>query len=290
MANINFINNLHKGFNFPLDVLKNYIQNNTDIEISDFTKITKGYESEVYEMGRYMIKICRDGDVSYSCVKWAVDKCKEKNIKVPNIVKCDEINGLEIMIEEKIAGNPLTPDLYEQAGTELKKIHQIKVDGFWRRHKDGTFDFSEYKDMARSSTQDRLKEMPLICAGNAFNTGSINKMESFLFQAEGFDVEPVLNHGDYAPKHILCEKNINGIIDFGGFHGGSIYSDLAYFSLNSDGQYFNEFTKGYGKIDNDRLINAKVISLMGYLAHSRKIGDDEDADRLEIQLVGLLNQ
>jgi hypothetical protein len=33
-----------------------------------------------------------------------------------------------------------------------------------------------------------------------------------------------------------------------------------------------------------------VISLMGYLAHSRKIGDDEDADRLEIQLVGLLNQ
>ena len=289
MANSDFISNLHKGFNFPLDTLREFIQANTNIEISDFIKITMGYESEVYEMGQYMVKICRDGDVSYPCVMWAVNKCKEMGVKVPNIVYCGKIDGLDIMIEEKIDGPPLTPDLYEEAGAELKKIHQIKVDGFWRRHEDGSFDFTNYIDIARSSTCDRLSEMPLICAGNKFDTKDIDKMEKFLRQAEDYDVEPVLNHGDYAPKHILCGESINGIIDFGGFHGGSIYSDLAYFSLNSDEKYFGEFLKGYGEVDGEMLLGAKVISLMGYLAHSRKIGDDVDANKLELQLAGLLS-
>ena len=289
MANDDFITNLHKGFNFPLDELREFIQANTDIKVSDFIKITKGYESEVYEMGRYMVKICRDGDVSYPCIEWAVSKCKEMGVKVPDILYCGKIGGLDLMIEEKIDGTPLTPCLYEEAGAELRKIHQIKVNGFWRRHEDGTFDFTNYIDLARSSTRDRLSEMPLICAGGKFSMKDINKMETFLLQAESFDVEPVLNHGDYAPKHILCGENINGIIDFGGFHGSSIYSDLAYFSLNSEEKHFGEFLKGYGEIDSDKLLGAKVISLMGYLAHSRKIGDDVDAGRLELQLAGLLS-
>ncbi|MCL2285081.1 MAG: aminoglycoside phosphotransferase family protein, partial [Firmicutes bacterium] len=238
MANEEFIQKLHKGFNFPLDTLRDYIKANTGLDVSGFTKITKGYDSEVYDIGRHMVKIRREGEVAYCCIEWAVEKCKEQNVKVPNIIHRGKIAEgdtlLDILIEEKIPGYPLTPNLYKEAGAQLKKIHSIKVDGFWRRRENGKFDFATYKDIALSATCNRLSEMPLIRAGNVFDDRHVECMKNALYQAEKLNVTPVLCHGDYAPKHILCETSINGIIDFGEFSGGSGYVDLAYFSLNSD--------------------------------------------------------
>ena len=282
----NFVLNLHNGYSFPLDMLRNYIHKNTNIIITDFKKITDGYDNEVYDTGLYMVKIRRGGEVPYSCIKWAVERCREQNVKVPEIIHCGKISGLDILIEEKIKGNPLKPAMYEEAGAELKKIHSIKVSGFWRRHKDGTFDFNSYDEI--SFPRDRLAEIPLIRAGNIFDSEDIDYMKEMLYQAEKFIVNPVLCHGDYCPRHIICENNINGIIDFGDFSGGSIYSDIAYFSLNSDESYFDKFIKGYGKINEKELTANKVIQLMGYLAHSRKIGDEEDAKLLEQKLLRII--
>ena len=72
MANNDFIINLHKDFNFPLDTLRDYLYENINIVVSDFIKITNGCENEVYDIGQYMVKIRRKGEVPYSCIKWAV--------------------------------------------------------------------------------------------------------------------------------------------------------------------------------------------------------------------------
>jgi len=159
------------------------------------------------------------------------------------------------------------------------------VGGYWRRHADGGFDFDDYKSVAASNTRDRLSELPLICANGAFSPGDVACMERTLRRAEAFDAPAVLCHGDYAPRHIICGEHINGIIDFGNFFGGSPYADLAYFSLNSDENCFNEFLNGYGAIDTDELHANIIMKLMGYLAHARQIGDDEEARVLEGQLM-----
>jgi len=285
MTKSNFVANLHEGFDFPLDVLRDYIQQHTNITVSDFNKVVDGYQSEVYDTGQYMVKLLRDGEVPYSCVKWAVDRCREQGVKVPDIIHYGRVSGVEILIEEKVNGAPLTPDLYEEAGAELQKIHRINVNGYWRRHEDGTFDFNSYDEIP--FVRDRLVELPLICASNVFDANDVAYMTKVLYMAEKLAVSPVLCHGDYCPRHIICGEHINGVIDFGDFSGGSKYTDIAHFALNSDESYFNQFIKGYGEIDEQELAINKVIQLMGYLAHARQIGDNEDARQLEQKLLTL---
>lgn len=285
MANLEFISRLHEGFNFPLRKLRAYIEKNVGITVADFRKVTAGYDSEVYDIGEFFVKIRREGEVPHGCIKWAVEQCAGRGIKVPKIFHCGTIDELDIIVEGKVAGEPLPPSLYEEAGVQLRKIHSVRVGGFWRRHLDGNFDFAEYADLAASNTRERMKEIPLINADGVFDTAAMQRMEEALREYEGLKSTAVLCHGDYAPRHILCEGGeISGIIDFGEFHGGSGYSDLAYFALNSDERYFEDFLAGYGDINECELQINKIISLMGYLAHSRKIGDESDAKRLEIKL------
>ena len=52
-------------------------------EICDFKKLTNGIESEVYDIGHHIVKIRRNGDVPFECVKWAVDIRREHQVKVP---------------------------------------------------------------------------------------------------------------------------------------------------------------------------------------------------------------
>lgn len=94
----NFVLNLHNEYNFPFDLLCDYIQKNTNIIVTDFKKITDGYDSEVYDTGQYMVKIHRGGEVPYSCIKWAVDRCREQNVKVPEIINYGKISDFEILI------------------------------------------------------------------------------------------------------------------------------------------------------------------------------------------------
>jgi hypothetical protein len=286
MANKNFIEKLHDGFNFPIDVLREYIEENTGIKFAGFTKITEGYSNEVYDIGEFMVKVRRESEVPFSCIKWAVDECKRENIKTINIVHCGKISGLDVMIEEKIHGKPLTPNLYEEAGAELKKFHRIGVEGFWRRRENGKFDFANYKDLAESNTRGRLEDLPLICS--TFGAEDIENIKTILRQYEKLNSVPVLCHGDYAPKHILCGETINGIIDMGDFQGGSGYCDLAYFSFNTDEKHFHKFLAGYGKIDERELFINKVIQLIGHAAHSRRIEDEPEAEKLEMKLFHLL--
>ena len=261
---------IHREYNFPLDILREYIYENANIAVSDFKKITDGVDNEVYEIGsevydigRYMVKIRRDGDVPFSCVKWAVEKCREQSVKVPEIIYCGKISDsaqtLDIIIEEKIHGHPLTPDLYREAGAELRKIHSVKVHGYWRMHEDGRFDFD-----INGVLQDG--------SGSIFDD---NKDMSKI---------PVLCHGDYRPDHILCGEHINGIIDFGEFHGGDGYYDIVDFLRCSDEQYFDRFISGYGEINIKELLQRVVETLTDDTAEARKSGDEDEAKNLERKL------
>ena len=282
---------LHQEFNFPLDVLREYICRKTDISVSNFIKIVDGVDSEVYDIGKYIAKIGRNCEISYSCIQWAMKKCKERNIKVPEVIHCGRIsNGnteFDIMVEEKIDGNSMTSNLYEEAGAELKKIHSIKVDGFWKMYELGKFyipanNEKHSTDGAYSPLRDLLAEYR---AREIFSFKDIEYMEQAIKQHENLEVYPVLCHGDFVPSHILCGKSLNGIIDFGDFQGGSIYIDIACFAINSDEKHFDKFIKGYGEIDRHELALNTIFQLLWDLIEVRGYDDKKDEQNIEQKLI-----
>ena len=277
MAIDDYTVNLHKQFNFPLDILRNYIYEHTNIKVHDFKKITNGIECEVYDIGRYMAKIRRKGEVPFDCIKWAVDKCKEHDVKVPDIIHCgkisDTVSDFDIIIEEKIQGECITEDLYEEAGAELRKIHNIKVNGYWKMYEAGKFyidingnkpandNYDDYNDSLRNIIKYFRDE-------NIYDSENTDYIEQLLYQPRSIEISPVLCHGDFHPRHILGDRHINGIIDFGDFQGGNSYIDLVNFQMYSDEKHFDKFLKGYGEIDEKIFMREKVHTLLWEIIES----------------------
>ena len=277
MANDDYTINLHKQFNFPLDILRDYIYQHTNIKVHDFKKITDGIECEVYDIGQYMAKIRRKGEVPFDCIKWAVNKCKEHNIKVADIIHCGKISDMildfDIIIEEKIHGKCITPDLYEEAGTELKKLHNIKVNGFWKMYEAGKF-YIDINGGKPDEDNDNSYDMSLrniikyFREENIYSSEDTEYIEQLLYQHQNLEKSPVFCHGDFHPHHILGEEHINGIIDFGDFQGGSGYIDLVNFQMYSDEKHFDKFIKGYGEIDEKEFLLTKVHTILWEIIES----------------------
>lgn len=276
MAANEYAINLHKQFNFPFGILRGYIYEHTNIKVHDFKKIINGIECEVYDIGEYMAKIRRKGEVPFDCIKWAVDKCKEHDIKVPDIIHCgrisDTVSDFDIIVEEKIQGECITTDLYEEAGAELRKIHNIKVNGFWKMYEIGKFyiDINGNKSNEDDAYDTSLRNIiKYFREENIYDSKDTDYIEQLLYQPRNHEISPVLLHGDYNPRHILGEEHINGIIDFGDFQGGSIYIDLVDFEMNSDERHFDKFLKGYGEIDEKNFILTKVHTLLWDIIESK---------------------
>ena len=272
MAADDYTINLHKQFNFPLDILREYIYAHTNIKVNGFKKITDGIENEVYDVGRHMVKIRRRGEVPFACIKWVTDLCKEHDIKAPDIIHCGSISGddseFDIIIEEKIQGQPITPDLYEEAGFELRKIHSIKTNGFWKMYETGKFYIDINGSRADKNDDGSIYDNSLCDIIQYFRDEKIydyadtDYIEQLLYEHQNLKISPVLCHADYHPKHILGEKHINAVIDWGDFQGGSGYIDLVNFQMYSEEGHFDKFLKGYGEINEREFLLNKVHTIL----------------------------
>jgi hypothetical protein len=199
-------------------MLREYIYRHANIKVCDFRKITNGIECEVYDIGQHMAKLRRRGEVPFECIKWVADLCKEHDIKVPDIIHCgrisDGVSAFDIIIEEKIQVDPIVPDLYEEAGFVLRKIHNIKVDGFWKMYEVGKF----YMDINGNKDDDDDSYNTSLCdvikyfrEENIYDLADINYIERLLYEHRNLKISPVLCHGDYDPRHILGKGRIKRI-------------------------------------------------------------------------------
>ena len=275
MAADDYTVNLHKQFNFPLDILRDYIYEHTNLKVRDFKKITDGIECEVYDIGQHMAKIRRMGEVPFDCIKWVAEKCKEHGIKVANIVHCGKISDatsvFDIIIEEKIQGECISPGLYEEAGAELRKLHDIKVNGFWKMYEAGKF----YIDINGNRADDGNTYDASLCdilkyfrEEDIYDFADTDYIERILCEYRNLKISPVLCHGDFHPRHILGGEHINGIIDFGDFQGGSGYIDLVNFQMYSDEKHFDKFLRGYGGMDENEFLLTKVHTILWEIIES----------------------
>jgi len=301
-----YIDKLHSTFGIPPDAAAQLIRNTVGKEAKTIERIVKGYDNEVYSVetddGKGLIlRLRRDGEVSFAQEAWAMNECRRLVIPVPALYFVGEEpyegGTLEVMIEERAAGrsaaalwNSLNGDerarVLQQSGQALSRMHEIKVGGFFRRRDDGSWDFNNWEALAQANIQGRTAD-----GQSLLDCGFTRADFSFLLDMLGVWRDrypcrsPVLCHGDYKLEHLFFDENLglSAVIDFGEFQGGAPAGDLAYFSFQHPEADFNAFLGGYfgggpafGELEMQ--VNLHKLSYqIGYLAHCVRSADTQSA-------------
>ncbi|CAF1054980.1 unnamed protein product [Rotaria sordida] len=281
----------------------------TGQHIKEKQRIIEGNDSEVYDIKlnndeHIILKVHRFGDVSYDQEAWAINECRKHGVPVPQVLLVGKelINNemRDIMILEKVKGRSFrkvidgeniskndVAQVLEQAGTILKRIHSVKVNGYWRLNHDNQWDFDSWTDYMKSTIRDRIEDKQCLF-DVGLNEGDFNFiMKCHVLYMNNYEChQPVLCHGDYTHEHWFVDEslNITGIIDFGDMQGGPVTTDFAIFQMNESKSDVNSLIRGYNGI-NDSAINEcfsqeldlhTLIISIGYLIYFTKQNNTED--------------
>lgn len=305
-GNNNFLKARHAAYATPEDDIFRLVQKATGQQPQSSQKIVRGYDNEVYAVKTQQGQVCivrinRHGKTGFDQEAWALEKCRAAGVPVPEILLIDVIEVDEhkdsVMVQRKLPGAALSDiqksltqnelqAVFCQAGEILSKIHSIKVNGFYKRHADGSWDFSTWHKVMMSALKDRAAEKTFILA-SGFSETEFNVMLGLLKRyRDGFVCDqPVLCHGDFLPDHIFVDERlvISGIIDFGEFQGGPPIHDFARLSLGHPEIKLDWLKFGYADKTifehnfGTRLTLHKIPLQMGYLAHYVQSGNTEAA-------------
>ena len=210
-------------------------------------RVIKGQDHEVYDVvttagQKVIVRIAHQEDHRLEAEKWALDAARTKGVPTPRVLLLKRLNssGTSVMmgIEEKLPGTPLDELLdagvdatavIPQIGEVLGRIHSVKTDGFGYLQPDG----KGWDITWRSIMLDLVpKEQELLQAAQSQGVPAeiINKgLRLLLGHSSLYEwLQPVLNHGDFSPGHILVDKNrITGIIDMQQCSGNHPIFDFA---------------------------------------------------------------
>ena len=282
-------------------------------------KIVRGYDSEVYLVhtrhgGDVVVRIRHHGGAHFAEEAWAITQCREVGVPAPEVLFVETISidelPREVMVQRRVPGRALSEierDLtteqrtavWRQAGAALGAIHSIRVGGFYKLNPDGSWDFPNWKSVAERSIVDRAAEKPLLVQAS-FRADEVDQLLQMLTAGQALivDAQPVLCHGDFLPKHLFVDDDLNvcGVIDFGEFQGGGPIVDFAILSMSCPDVDLAWLQSGYGnpKLFDDtfaaRLRVTKLGMQIGYLAHYIQQGNAQEAAPLIAGLREVLKQ
>lgn len=292
----NSLSSRHNTFNTPENIVFNLVQEVTNLSPINRKKIVKGYDNEVYEVETkegtsFIIRIKHFGESSMQQEEWVINQYKNAGVPVPEVYKVStfQMNDeeREYMIQKKVHGKPLGEikkeftqeqlnKIYENAGRTLKQLHSVKVEGFYKRHENGVWDFTEWYRLVNSDVVDRGKESNLIIR-SGFTEEEVKRMIKYLeIHRDEFSCEQsVLCHGDYLEEHIFIDDDLNiaAIIDFGMYRGDHPIHDFARLYMDSRFINMDVFRRGYGdhEMFHDRFEKRLLLHVlgnqMGHVAH-----------------------
>jgi aminoglycoside phosphotransferase (APT) family kinase protein len=158
---------------------------------------------------------------------------------------------------KQLAMEQITPKLWQAAGRTLRRIHDIKLEGF------GTLDLSSGKLEGQSATlnQRYLDQKPYVLQYLAkckfLSSSDIEKIEAAFCNILEADVgQASFLHNDFDRNHIFTDgERITGIIDLGAAYAGDPRSDIAvsHYFLPPDARA--DFDRGYGDLVLDPLVS-----------------------------------
>ena len=240
----------HAAYQTSKQVIFDLVERATGQKATSREKIVRGYDSEVYlvytrDNNDVVVRIRHHGGAPFADEAWAIAQCRDVGVPAPDVLLVETItieqHTREVMVQRRVPGRALseierelTPEqraaVWRQAGAALGAIHSIQVGGFYKRRRDGSWDFPDWKSVSEQSIIDRTSEKPLLMQAG-FRADEVDQLLQILEAGQALCAgqQPVLCHGDFLPGHLFVDRDLNlcGVIDFGEFQGGGPILDFA---------------------------------------------------------------
>ncbi len=249
-----FLEALHGKLNTSDEILEAVVKSAVGYGVKEKRKVVEGEVNEVYDItpthgDNIIVRISRAEHNRFKSEKWALDKCRDAGVPVPQIHLISEVETdnekLHVCVESKIEGVSLQSlikqnglsqneikELTINAGEILSKIHSIKTTGFGEINTLGVGEFETWSEYMLN--QDKKRELVL---EEARKIGVYDKLvqQAFAILDNNQNIyehaDSRLAHSDYGIKHMLIHKGkINGIIDFENCRGADIAYDFSWWN------------------------------------------------------------
>jgi len=247
-----YLTDFHSQIVTPDEIIFDVIKGVTNKIVINKNRVIAGEANEVYDIelsdkSHVIVRISRAEKQEFEQERWAIEKCREIGVPVPEILSLQHINfenkPLHICIQEKLVGEPLERgeidfhsfseerqrQIIFQAGEILSKIHSIKTEGFGTLNGSGKGSYATFSDLMREHVNHEEDFLSMAKEMN-FDLGAMKKIFRILKEKSNSlpIIESVLNHNDFGPKHIMLKDDIiSGILDFGEVNGHSPVNDFA---------------------------------------------------------------
>ncbi len=202
----------------------------------------------------------------------------KRKIPVPKII----IKDKNYLIQEYLSGEDLDDlnlskkdlqKIYYSLGKITRKMHLIKMRGFGPLNSKGKPKFKKLKNYL---DKDINKSLLKLSKTKIFSKKQIGEIKKYFEDRKNYldSRESYLLHLDLDAYNIIIEnKRIKGIIDFGDLFAGPKMIDLVRIYIsNYYNRFFNDFIKGYGKVDLEEIRYFSLWNLSWRIPHYKKIG------------------
>lgn len=272
----------HNLVNLEGHNLENAIKGDFGITITETKKITKGYSSQVYSarLGEQVIfiRINKDRRV-FDAEVLGYEAFKKQGIPVPEIIAY-KANPSSIaqptMIMSSAEGRAMSESglsieqkdiIYEKLGKLLKKINEIKLEGFGKLIvKEGKLrgEFNDWNSYWESRRNHNNKGVAFMLENGFITEQEAQKVKKVFEDVSSLKIEESsLLHRDMHHGHFFVDgSDITGIIDLGDLMAGDPCLDIAVSLVfqNERNQVF--FKKGYGKLSDDPMVNKYLLIIL----------------------------
>ncbi|MBU0615553.1 MAG: aminoglycoside phosphotransferase family protein [Nanoarchaeota archaeon] len=252
------------------------VQDNSKGQVNKiyFVKLAEKYTGAIEE---FVLRIYPKDGWKAEKEKYLFDLVRQKtDVPVPEMIVSftgKNILGYPYSILKKIDGNELgtriTNRSVTESGTMLAKIHSIKFDRFgWIVGQEIKPKFEKWADFLEFDLKHKIKK-----AGKSLPKKTFDDIRKYFDDHKALlddVVMPSLLHKDYSYAHIICDKNINGIIDWEWAISGHNEFDLVksiLWMFENDKKLENLFLRGYKKeavLSNDFEKRRKLYEMLIY--------------------------
>jgi aminoglycoside phosphotransferase (APT) family kinase protein len=236
---------------------------------------------------------------------WFLARARQAGVPVPEVMWLAAVETTAgprtVMVQTAVAGRPLSTALpgmsagqrrsaARSCGRVIARLHAVRVGGFYRRHADGSFEFSDNAALQAADVANRLDNLRLLAGAGLLTQAEVHRVEGLLREAVAArgDGPAVLCHGELFPGHIFVATGedeavtVTGLIDFGDACGGRPLDDLELLCWEWPEVDRVALAAGYGPAPfwtdrGRRLALGQLRMLIGYAAHDLRAGKLADA-------------
>ncbi|MEI6660040.1 MAG: aminoglycoside phosphotransferase family protein [bacterium] len=272
----------HNLVNLEGAALESAIKNDFGFEIGQLEKVVRGYSSQVYSGildGRTVfIRINKDQRV-FDVEVLGYEAFKKQGVPVPEIIAYQakpSTIGQPTMIMSSAEGvvmveSKSSPEqkeiLYNNLAKLLKKIHEVKLEGFGKLIVENETlrgeapNWKGYWDTRRKHYEDGLG---FILERGFATVAEIQKIKLVFDEISSLDIgQASLLHRDMHHAHFFVKgTDITGVIDLGALMAGDPRLDIAVSLVFQSKEEQEFFRNGYGDLARDSVVDKYLLIIL----------------------------